>query len=102
MFERRPTESTPFEGLPGWEIVRVGLGDLANRRSTIAAELVASASSALRARGLSVPDRSVVTSPGLYELIVADVGEQRAHGRYNALRRRLSSFLRAAAHARPG
>jgi len=32
----------------------------------------------------------------LYALIAAEVGEGRAHSRYNALRRRLAKFLRAA------
>jgi hypothetical protein len=97
-----PTEVTMFEGLPGWEIVGPGLDDLANGRQTIAAELVSSASDALRQRGLIVAGSPPSDGESLYRLIVADVGEPRAHGRYNALRRRLASFLRASARARAG
>jgi hypothetical protein len=35
----------------------------------------------------------------MYELIERTVGTRRAHARYNALRRRLSSFVRAAPKA---
>lgn len=83
--------------LPGWEIVSAGLADLAAGSTTAEALLVASASERLGRIGLHVPSERPVDAPArLYELLVAEVGEGAAHGRYNALRRRLASFLRAA------
>lgn len=87
--------------LPGWDLVRAGLADLGVGRYTIAASLVASASVRLRELGLDVPASSGGGSTRLYELLVAEVGVARAHSRYNALRRRLSSFLGSARYARP-
>lgn len=89
-----------YDRLPGWEIVSAGLADLAAGRSTVAAMLVASASERLRDAGILVPGIPIPDAQArLYELLTAEVGEGRAHGRYNALRRRLASFLRSAANA---
>jgi hypothetical protein len=97
-----PVTSGPrFEGVPGWELVDAGMTDLAAGRLTIESELVRSASDRLRGLGLNVPPGDDQTNQ-LYALIEAEVGPARAHGRYNALRRRLTSFLRAAPGARPG
>ena len=64
-------------------------------RGTTAALLVASASERLRRLGLHVAGQPETNVAGrLYALVEADVGAGRAHGRYNALRRRLASFLR--------
>jgi hypothetical protein len=95
-----PAAESRFEGVPGWEIVRVGLQDLENGRETIPALLTASASQRLRRLGLHVPAIAVTDIPArLFSLIQADVGPDRAHSRYNALRRRLVSFLRTADRA---
>ncbi|CAN5518118.1 hypothetical protein BH24CHL9_BH24CHL9_02160 [soil metagenome] len=89
-----------FEVLPGWELVRVGLDDLAAGSATIEAALVGLASMRLGSLQLDLPAGAIPSSPEhLYELIVAEVGEERAHSRYNALRRRLASFLRSADRA---
>jgi hypothetical protein len=93
---------TELEGVPGWEIVAAGLADIAAGRVTIEAELVKSAAHRLETIGLPVPSGQPSAGSRLYELVAADVGEARAHGRYNALRRRLASFIRTAAHARTG
>jgi hypothetical protein len=89
-------------GLPGWELVSAGVADLTAGRESIAALLVASASTRLAGVGVTWP---VVEAPDvperLFLLIAAEVGDRRAHGRYNALRRRLASFLRAVTYARP-
>lgn len=88
---------TSLEALPGGDLVRQGLLDLADGRASIEAMLVASASSRLREVGLEVPASPVAAAERrLYELVEAQVGPERAHGRYNALRRRLTSFLRSA------
>jgi hypothetical protein len=92
-----------FGGLPGWELVGKGVADLAAGRSSIEAALALSASVRLRRAGIDLPSAAV---PGegseLYRLVMDDVGERRAHTRYNALRRRLLSFLRAASRATAG
>lgn len=93
----RPETSTPeLEALPGWELVSRGLEDSALGRETVAAMLVALASQRLARAGFAVPG-TPIKDPGwrLYQLLVAEVGEGAAHARYNALRRRLLSFLRA-------
>ena len=98
-----PATRPRMEDLPGWELVKAGLADIAAQRETIAAELVRSASRRLAASGFAVPAEPTRESGSrLYELIVADVGEAPAHGRYNALRRRLASFLHAVGHAHNG
>jgi hypothetical protein len=91
-----------FDAVPGWELVRAGLADLAAGRVTIEGELVRSASERLAGLGIVADDGDLQPVNRLYELVEAEVGPARAHGRYNALRRRLASFLRAAPHARPG
>jgi hypothetical protein len=82
--------------LPGADLVEKGLSDLAAGRETIESLLVASARTRLRQLGYSVtevaPDRP---ESRLYELVETEVGVARAHARYNALRRRLVSFLKA-------
>jgi hypothetical protein len=95
-----PTDSHRFEGLPGWELVRVGLDDLVAGRTTVEAALVGLVSVRLGSLGIRVPEGASSASPeGLYDLVAGEVGESRAHGRYNALRRRVASFLRSAGHA---
>lgn len=94
-----------FTDLPGWELVVAGLADLEEGRETVAAMLVLSAADRLTRLGLRVPVLGEPTGEAhlrMYELLEAEVGEERAHGRYNALRRRLLSFLRAAPYASSG
>lgn len=97
-----PAERARIEDLPGWELVDAGLSDLAGHRETIAGELVRSASQRLRALGLHVPADALRAPRSLYDIVDAEVGARRAHARYNALRRRLASFLRAAGRAQIG
>ena len=96
----QPAHFRRYEGLPGRELVGPGLADLAAGRVTIAGLLVALASKRLLVLGIAVsmPERQSAPED-LYRLVVADVGERRAHARYNALRRRLASFLLAIAPA---
>lgn len=89
-----PPESR-FAGMPGWELVSSGIDDLAAGRETIEALLVAGASERLGHIGLQVPGPPIDDATGrLYALVEAEVGAGQAHSRYNALRRRLASFLR--------
>lgn len=87
-----------FADLPGWELVSVGLEDLDAGRASIEAALVSSASRELRRFGLEVRSTEG-EGPDLYALVAAQVGDAAAHSRYNSLRRRLVSFLRAASRA---
>lgn len=92
---------SPYAQLPGWEIVAEGLRDLEARRTSVPALLVRSASVRLAELGVPIGPQDGADDGALYDLIVAEVGDRAAHARYNALRRRLASFLRAASHTRP-
>ena len=84
--------------LPGSDLVRDGIADLAAGRESEAGLLVAMAAPRLRALGLQVPQSSEpVPSHRLYDLL-SDAGPG-AHSRYNALVARIISFARAAEHA---
>jgi hypothetical protein len=87
--------------LPGAELIRAGLDDLAAGRESEASLLVSMAAPRLRSLGYEVPAGGA-TQPShrLYELLVA--GEGGAHSRYNALVGRVVSFARAAEHASSG
>jgi hypothetical protein len=89
------------ESLPGHELVRAGLVDLAAGRESEASLVVAMAAPRLRALGLEV-SASGIEQPAyrLYELLAA--GNGGAHSRYNALVGRVVSFARAAEHASSG
>jgi hypothetical protein len=90
--------------LPGADLVATGMADLAAGHETVEGLLVLQASDRLRRLGYDVPavpfDRPEAR---MYALIEAELGPRRAHGRYNALRRRMDSFIRssAVAGARP-
>lgn len=95
--EWSPRLEVIHEALPGSDVVRAALADLAGDRLTIEALLVLQAATRLRGLGFEVPDLDVVRPEDrMYELIENEIGERRAHARYNALRRRLLSFIRAA------
>jgi hypothetical protein len=92
----RALESAARARLPGMELVRRGLADVAAGRESVEGMLVRSATAKLAAVGINVPGgRLDDATSRLYALVVEQVGEGRAHSRYNALRRRLSSFVRA-------
>jgi hypothetical protein len=87
--------------LPGHELVRAGLEDLACGRETQTALVVAMAAPRLRALGIEVPQGGgAFPSHRLYALLAED--GPGAHGRYNALVGRVASFARAAEHAAAG
>lgn len=89
------------EDLPGYELVSVGLNDLAAGRETESALLVAMAAPRLRAIGIDVPEGGgEQPSHRLYELLTES--DEGAHSRYNALVARVVSFARAAEHAPAG
>ena len=82
-------------GLPGADLVAAGLRDLAHGLETVPALLVAIGAPRLRRLGFDVPPTAPDPERRLYELLARE-GEDTAHGRYNALVRRLVSFERAA------
>jgi hypothetical protein len=84
-----------LDALPGWDLVSVGLRDRAAGRESVEAVLLEVASLRLRDAGFNVDPSPGDPTIRLYALIEADVGPQRAHSRYNALRARLLSFLRS-------
>ena len=85
-----------MNGLPGAELIDVGLQDLHEGRETVAALLVAIGAPRLRSIGLQLPD-TLPDNPEhrLYELLAQDDSDS-AHSRYNAFVRRLVSYERAA------
>ena len=87
--------------LPGHELIREGLLDLAEGRESESGLLVAMAAPRLRALGFDVPEGGGERpSHRLYELL--SEADQGAHSRYNALVARVVSFARAAEHASSG
>ena len=83
-----------YERLPGGDMVAAGLRDLEAGRETIPALLVAAFASRLRGEGLPVPATPAGPEHRLYLLLAQDDPDS-AHGRYNALVRRMVSFVRA-------
>jgi len=84
--------------LPGHDLVRAGLADLAAGRESEASLLIAMARTRLTALGFEVPDGGGQRpAHRLYELL--DARDSGAHTRYNALVGRIVSFSRAAERA---
>jgi hypothetical protein len=89
-----------WAGLPGHDLVRQGMEDLARGAATVPALLVAVGAPRLRRLGLAVPEHAIDRPEHrLYELLARDDSDG-AHSAYNALVRRLVSFERAAERAR--
>lgn len=84
---------------PGSDLVVAGLDDLAKHRETIASLLVSIGALRLRESGLDVPLAFDNPERRLYDML-AQENPDAAHGRYNALVRRLVSFERALECAR--
>jgi hypothetical protein len=88
--------------LPGEELLRVGLEDLAAGRESAESLALAMAASRLWSVGIALPGpASPDPAHRLYELL-SDEDRESAHSRYNALAARLASLLRAAEHAPAG
>ena len=90
--------SRSFEALPGGDLVRQGLEDLRLGVESAPALLVQMFAPRLRRLALDVPEvdpRREMPGHRLYALLKRSHGDA-AHGRYNALVRRLVSFARAA------
>ncbi len=83
------------DALPGADLIREGLRDLANGVESVPALLVLVGAPRLRDLGLDVPQGDDHPEHRLYDLLAADDPDE-AHSRYNALIRRLVRFERAA------
>jgi hypothetical protein len=83
------------DALPGAELVRAGLSDLARGVESIPALLVAIGAPRLRSAGIELPER-LPDSPErrLYDHLAREDADS-AHSRYNAWIRRLVSYERA-------
>ena len=96
-FARSPLATRSPE-VPGIEIVREGIADLASERDTECALLVSIAAPRLRLLGVRLPATMPDAEHRLQLRLLAAHGDA-AHARYNALVRRIVSFQRAAACA---
>jgi hypothetical protein len=83
-----------IEGLPGADLIGEGLRDLTAGVESVPAMLVAIGAPRLRRLGIAVPHVAGRPEHRLYALLLGQHGPA-AHGRYNALLRRLVSFERA-------
>ena len=81
------------DGLPGRELILAGLDDLRAGRETVEAMLVATGAPRLRACGIDVPGGDRLDSGLRMYTLLGERDAAGAYGTYNALRRRLSSFL---------
>ena len=81
--------------LPGADLIADGITDLRAGRETLSALLVSIGSRRLAAAGVDVPPPIPDPEHRLYALLSREDPDS-AHGRYNALVRRLVSFERAA------
>jgi len=85
--------------LPGGDLLEAGLDDLARGVPSVAAHLVSIGAPRLRRIGFEIPRPIDDPEHRLYALLAAH-DPPTAHGRFNALIRRLVSFERAAECAR--
>lgn len=86
--------------LPGGDLVTRGLEDLRAGKRTVESLLCQIGGPRLRACGLEVPQPTESPERALYDLLALEDSDT-AHGRYNALVRRLVSFERALECANP-
>jgi hypothetical protein len=89
-----------MDGLPGCELVSKGLADLARGEETVESLLVSIGGPKLRSLGIEFTSPFQNPEHRLYFLLGREHGND-AHSRYNALVRRLVSYERALACARP-
>jgi hypothetical protein len=97
MLDPKPSSNVLDEALPGNDLIAAGLRDLQAGQETIEALLVAVGAPRLRQLGLELPDNLPDNPEHRLYALLAESDSDSAHGRYNALIRRLVSFERAAA-----
>lgn len=96
MVTRRYPAGMALDALPGGDLVQAGLDDLRAGRMTQEALLVSIGAPRLHLAGIDVPQPLEDPERRLYGMLAAEDPDA-AHGRYNALVRRLVSFERACA-----
>ncbi|MEA2326805.1 MAG: hypothetical protein QOE68_1764 [Thermoanaerobaculia bacterium] len=84
------------DALPGSDLIRQGLRDLAADTESIESLLVLVGAPRLRRLGFDVPDDTPYLPEDRLYSKLAEEDSDTAHSRYNALIRRLVSFERAA------
>jgi len=89
-----------MQGLPAAELIDKGLADLTRNDETVESLLVSIGSPKLRSLGVEVGAAFENPEHRLYALLGREHGNN-AHSQYNALVRRLVSYERALACARP-
>ena len=82
------------QGLPGADLVKQGLKDLACGEETVPSLLVSIGAYRMRLAGLDIPEGIEDSEHRLYRMLGREHGND-AHSQYNALIRRLVSFERA-------
>ncbi len=87
-------------GLPGGDLIAMGLRDLAAGRESDESLLVEIGGPRLRQLGIVVPERSDESPEHRLFLRLSAADPRRCHSQYNALVGRLSSFENAARCAR--
>lgn len=80
--------------LPGADVIRAGMDDLARGRETVAALLVSIGAPRLQREGIAIEYALPTPEMRLYKRLAGE-DPRSAHSRYNALIRRLVSFERA-------
>jgi hypothetical protein len=88
--------------LPGEDLIRQGLTDLAQGQLTDCSLLILIAAPQLKRLGISVPDTSFLGSPEhqLYENLENRLGPG-AHSYYNSLLRRVTSYIHVLENEQP-
>jgi hypothetical protein len=83
-----------MSSLPGEDLIRRGLEDLAQGKETLESLLVSIGASRIRQGGIEVPQELLDAEHRLYMLLSHQHGDD-AHSQYNSLLRRLVSFEQA-------
>ncbi len=83
-----------WQALPGGELIRQGLSELAASSETVPSLLVSIGAPRLRRLGIEVPDPAFDDPEHRLYRLLARENPDSAHSRYNALIRRLVSFER--------
>ena len=85
-----------YQQLPGWEVIEAGIHDLEAQVQSVSACLVSIGAPRLMRLGIRLPEYRIHAPEQTLYLLLARDDPDAAHGRYNALLRRLVSFERAA------
>lgn len=95
----RTAEQIGLSDAPGFELVHIGIRDLAHGHLSTEALLVSIATPRLVLLGIRIPSALRHPEEQLFDRLITEHGHG-AHARYNALIRRLVSFTRAVPLAR--